>query len=166
METKVCSRCNGTGVESAEAAGGEQYKQFCPDCLAGNTLALQAAGSKLDPAKYPACQFEPGNKMGFSSCDDTGTLQNGISCDCDKASILGFEGYGCSHDVAIKVMCALSSCDYGCSDPVRVLVDLIDEAHNASPENEVVAVGITKAVQENPEAVQLSLDSCYLRRYL
>lgn len=161
MEDQVCSRCNGAGVESAEAAGGEELRQFCPDCLAGNTLALRAQGSDLDPAKYPACQFE-----GAAACNSSGVLQDGSSCDCDKASILGFEGYGCSHDVAIKVMCALCSCDEGCSDPVRELVNSIDEAHNSSTDNAVVAAALTKAVQEHPEGVRLALEANWLRRFL
>lgn len=158
----VCSRCKGTGIESAEAAGGEEFRQFCPDCLAGNTLALKAQGSDLDPAKYPPCQFE-----GSKACNSFGDLPDGTSCDCDKTSILGFESMGCSHETAIKVMCALCSCDEGCSDPVRTLVNRIDEIQNATPHSEsAIGAGLNQLVQDNSEGFQVALDHNWLSRFL
>lgn len=159
---EVCSRCNNTGVESAEVVGGGEVSQFCPDCLTGNTLALKAQGSSLDPAKYPACQFE-----GARACNNFGQLPDGTSCDCDKTSILGFESMGCSHDTTIKVMCALYSCDYGCSDPVRTLVNRIDEIQNQLPHSEsAIGAGLNQLVQENQAGFQVALDHHWLNRFL
>ena len=119
------------------------------------------SSSGLDPEKYPACHFQ-----GPEACEDSGKFANGTSCDCDKASILGFEGYGCSHEVAITVMCVLSSCDYGCGGPVHTLADLIDAAHNVSADNAEVAAALTSAVQQNPVAAREALESCWLGRFL
>lgn len=164
---EICKRCHGTGIESADVdpehvrVFGATVQQFCPDCLTGNTLALKAQGSNLDPAKYPACQFE-----GAEACNDSGKLPDGTSCDCEKASILGFEWYGCSHEVAIKVMCALISSDYGSPDHWHPAIDQLGKIGDQEASNEVVTAHYTTWVQENPIVVQEALESCWLRRFL
>jgi hypothetical protein len=162
MEAQACSSCNGTGILSP----GTEWVQFCPDCLTGNTLALKASGSNLDPTRYPACHYDL-----TGGCNDQGLFPDGSSCDCDRVSILGFESMGCSHDTAIKVMCALTSCDEGCDDPVRSLSDTIDEIQGGalgkrSLTDQEVGAALNQLVQENPEGFQVALDHNRLRQFL
>lgn len=160
---EICKTCNGTGIKDP----GTAWVQFCPDCLTGNTLALQACGSTLDPAKYPACHMD----LNGDGCNDQGKFKDGTSCDCDRVSILGFESMGCSHETAIKVMCALTSCDQGCIDEILTLVNQIDEIQGgplgkAPLTEQQVGAALNQFVQENPEGFQIALDHSWLAEYL
>jgi hypothetical protein len=142
---------------------GTEYAQYCMDCLTGNTLALKNCGSSLDPTKYPACHYD----IDRPGCNDQGLFPDGSSCDCYRCNILGFESIGYSHDVAVKVMAVLESCDEGCYEPLRTLVNLIDQTRDRlgliGPEE---SAGIAKLLEEHPEAVQMALDHNWIRVFL
>lgn len=163
MADQICTSCSGTGIMSP----GTEWQQFCQDCVKGNALALISCGSALDPTKYPACHYD----IGRPGCNDQGLFPDGRSCDCSRVSILGFESYGCSHEVTIKVMCVLESTDYGYSDDIphsqfESLREIIGGPLDPVPDNATITAQLTKWVAENPEAVQYGLENDWLARFL
>jgi hypothetical protein len=159
----VCKSCDGTGFMNRET----EWKQYCLDCVTGNTLALQACGSNLDPAKYPACHYD----IDSPGCNDQGLFPDGTSCDCDRLSILGFESYGCSHEVAITVMCVLDSTDYGYPDHIphsqfEQLHAIIGGPLGPVPDNATITAQLTAWCASNPEAVYYGLGNNWLARFL
>lgn len=161
-----CKVCSNTGIVGT----GTEWQRFCDDCLTGNTLHLKAQGSKLDPAKYPPCQFdwETSDPTKYGPCsDDKGLLPDGSSCDCNKSDIVAFESHGYSHEMAVKLMAVLTSCDEGCDEPLRSLINKIDETRDQFGLIDASeASAVTKLLEENPEAVQQALDHSYLRVFV
>ena len=62
--------------------------------------------------QYPPCSLID---LGMG-CNDQGKDPDGTSCDCDKASILGFEGWGLSHRQAVLINATLGRYENGYSD--------------------------------------------------